>query len=368
MSWLRLRELVRKELRQMFRDPRMARLIFISPILQLVVFGYAVTTDVHNTPTYVVDLDRTQASRSLVATLTAGGYFRVVGRGDRPSDLRHALDYGDALFGLEIPRGFASDLAQGKAEVQILVDGTSANTATTAQGYAVGIVNDFGAKAIPIRGAPAGVELRAQVWYNSNLESRVYNVPATAGIIILLMCLMLTSLSIVRERELGTLEQLMVSPLRPVELILGKTLPVVGVAMVDLFLVSLVATLWFGIPIRGSVVLLVGSSLCYILAGLGMGLLVSTISETQQEAFMTMYLIFLPAMLLSGFMFPVSSMPEAFQSVTLLNPIRYFLETLRGIFLKGAGLDVLWPQVLALAVMGVAALGFATSRFRKRVG
>jgi drug efflux transport system permease protein len=368
MNWLRLREMVRKELRQMFRDPRMARLVFLSPIIQLVVFGYAVTTDVRNTPTYVVDLDQTQESRSLVATLTAGGYFRVVGRSDRPSDLRRVLDQGDALFGLEIPRGFASDLSQGRAVVQILVDGTSANTATTAQGYAVGIVNDFGRKAIPIRGTPSGVELRAQVWYNSNLESRVYNVPATAGIIILLMCLMLTSLSIVRERELGTLEQLMVSPLKPVELILGKTLPVVGVAMIDLLLVSLVATLWFGIPIRGSISLLVLSSLFYVLAGLGMGLLVSTISDTQQEAFMSMYLIFLPAMLLSGFMFPVSSMPVVFQKITLLNPIRYFLETLRSIFLKGAGIGVLWPQVVTLAVMGVVALGFATRRFRKRIG
>jgi ABC-2 type transport system permease protein len=365
MSWLRLRELVRKEVRQMFRDPRMARLIFIAPVLQLVVFGYAVTTDVRHTPLRVVDLDRTSESRALVDAFTASGYFRLESYAARPADLRRTLDRGDAIIALEIPKDFARDLHSGRGRVQVLVDGTSTNTASLAQGYAARIVAAYGARYGPTGGG--GVDLRTQIWYNPNLESRVYNVPATAGVIIMLMCLMLTSLAIVRERELGTLEQLMVSPLRPAELILGKTLPVVLVALVDLLLVSLVATLWFDIPIRGSLTLLLGSSVCYVLAGLGLGLLVSTISSTQQEAFMTMYLVFLPAMLLSGFMFPVSSMPGGFQAVTLINPIRFFLEVVRGIFLKGAGLASLWPQLITLFIMGIVALGFATKRFRKRI-
>ncbi len=372
LNYLRLRELARKEFRQMLRDRRMLRMMFISPMIQLLVFGYAVNTDIRNVPTVVVDHDHSQASRQLQATFTASGYFRIAEAGERSAEMADALDRGRALVGLEIPVGFARELRNGGgARVQIVVDGTNSNTANLARGYASRIVQQFGANAVGTtagRSRAPGVDFRPQIWYNPDLASRVYNVPAVMGTIVLLMCLMLTSLGVVREREMGTLEQLMVSPMHPGELILGKMLPVAIVGIIDLLLVTAVAMLWFGIPMRGSFLLLLGASMVYILAGLGLGLLISTVSNTQQEAFMTMFLVFQPAMLLSGFMFPISSMPKIFQWITLLNPIRYFLEIIRGVFLKGAGVETLWPQMVSLSLMAVVLLTLATRRFRKRIG
>jgi len=356
---------MRKEFRQTLRDPRAKRLVFVAPVVQLLLFGYAVNTDVRNAATFVVDHDRTAESRELVQTLTASGYFRVVGNGSRPVEIVNALDHGDALLGLEIPRGFAADLVSGRgARVQVLVDGTSSNTALVAQGYAGQIITRFG---IERAGGMAarGVDLRARAWYNPNLISRVYNVPGVIGTIMMLMGLLLTSLAVVREREIGTLEQLMVSPLSPAELILGKTLPVVAIALIQLTLITTVALLWFRIPFEGSFVLLLVAALFYILSGLGVGLLISTISATQQEAFMSMFFIFMPLIILSGFMYPIENMPVVFQYLTLLNPMRHFLVVVRGIFLKGAGIAVLWPQLLALAGMGTTLLFVAASRFRK---
>jgi ABC-2 type transport system permease protein len=369
----RLRQMMRKEFRQTLRDPRSARIMFVAPVIQLLLFGYAVNTDVRNTRTFLLDRDRTAESRQLADAVTASGYFTIVGRGERPADLIDALDHGAAIMGIEIPLGFAADLAaERQASIQLLVDGSTANTANVALGYATQIVTRFGlargreilARAGPM-GAPAGVDFRARAWYNPNLESRVYNVPAVMGTIVMMMSLLLTSLAVVREREIGTLEQLMVSPLKPAELILGKTLPVVVIALAQLVLVTAVALLWFGIPFRGSFALLAVAGLCYILSGLGIGLLISTISNTQQEAFMTMFFFFLPAIMLSGFMFPVENMPAVLRYLTLLDPIRHFLEVVRGVFLRGAGWDVLWHQILVLFLMGVTVLWFATTRFRK---
>jgi ABC-2 type transport system permease protein len=366
----RLWQLIRKEFRQMLRDPRSKRMLFLSPMVQLLLFGYAVNTDVRNARTFVVDRDRTSSSRELVQTFAASGYFRITAFGERPADMADALDHGDAVVGLEIPRGFSADLAAGRpAVVQLLVDGTSSNTATVAQGYATQIIGRFGldvARASArMSGTTPGVELRARAWYNPNLISRVYNVPGVIGTIVMLMGLLLTALAIVREREIGTLEQLMVSPLSPAELILGKTLPVVFVAFTDLVLISVIAMLWFHIPMRGSFVLLLFAAVFYIFCGLGLGLLISTVSNTQQEAFMSMFFFFLPAIILSGFMYPIENMPVPVQILTLANPMRHFLVIVRGIFLKGAGFDVLWPQIAILAVMGPLVLAFATSRFRK---
>ena len=365
----RLRQLMRKEFRQMLRDPRSKRMLFVSPIIQLLLFGYAVNTDVRNVKTFVVDHDRTSLSRELVETFQASGYFRVTGTGNRPQELTDALDHGSAVVGIEIPRGFSADLAAGRtAPVQVLLDGTSSNTANIAQGYATQIIQRFGLDkggTAERRNGGRGVDLRARSWYNPDLRSQVYNVPAVIGTIVMLMGLLLTSLAVVREREIGTLEQLMVSPLTPSELILGKTLPVVAVAFADLLLVTVVALLWFHVPLRGSFSLLLLASGFYILSGLGIGLLISTVSNTQQEAFMSMFFFFLPAIILSGFMYPIENMAAFFQYVTLLNPIRHFLVIVRGIFLKGAGWDALWPQITTLAVMGVVVLWFATTRFRK---
>lgn len=373
VHWGRLRALIRKEFRQTLRDPRSKRLIFVAPVVQLMVFGYAVNTDVRNAATIVVDHDRTATSRALVETLTASGYFRLAATGARPTAIVQALDRGDAIVGLEIPRGFSADLSSGRgARVQLVVDGTSSNTALVAMGYAGQIISRFGmqrgtgAQAYGRAGAQGtGVDLRARAWYNPNLLSRVYNVPGVIATIMMLMGLLLTSLGVVREREIGTLEQLMVSPLSPAELILGKTAPVVAIAFIQLSIITTIALLWFRIPFEGSFVLLLAAAFFYLLSALGMGLFISTISDTQQEAFMTMFFIFMPLIILSGFMYPVENMPVGWQYVTLFNPLRHFLIVVRGIFLKGAGLDVLWPQILALAVMGMTILFVAAGRFRK---
>ncbi|MDX1493388.1 MAG: ABC transporter permease [Longimicrobiales bacterium] len=368
LALLRVGKMVVKELRQLFRDPKTKRVIFVSPIIQLILFGYAVNTDVRNVATALVDLDRTPESRELVDAFTASGYFEVVLRSDRPADLERALDHGDAVVALQIPVGYSEALATGRgATVQLLVDGTNSNTATVAQGYAAKIVQELASERAG--GAygldpPAGIDVRARAWFNPSLESRVYNVPAVIGVIVLLMCLLLTAMAVVREREVGTLEQLLVSPLSPAELMLGKTLPVAGVALVQLTLVTAVALLWFDIPLRGSVPALLLAAALFILAGLSLGLFISTVSATQQEAFLAMFLFVLPAIILSGFLYPIETMPDVFQTLTLANPLRHFLEIVRGIFLKGAGVADLSVQFGVLTAMAVGGLVGATRRFR----
>ena len=371
MNLARLARLVRKEFRQMLRDPRSRRMLFISPIIQLMIFGYAVNTDVKNSATMIIDDDRTADSRALIQTLGATGYFDVDKLGSGPADLTRALDRGRVLMGVHIPRGFSADLASGrKTQVQLLVDGSTANTANVALGYATQIITAWGLQQTGRRadgqaGSPIGVDFRVRAWYNPNLESRAYNVPAVMGNIVMMMALLLTSLAVVRERELGTLEQLMVSPLTSGELIVGKTIPATAVALADMVLITTVSLLWFKIPFQGSFLVLGVSSLFFILTGLGVGLMISTISYTQQEAFMSMFLFFLPAMMLSGMMFPVENMPKLLQNLTLLDPIRHYLVIVRGVFLRGAGWEILAPQIVVLMVIGVLTLGFATVRFHK---
>jgi ABC-2 type transport system permease protein len=368
MDRTRVLALVRKEARQLLRDPKTKRFMFGAPIIQLLMFGYAVNTDVNLVPTAVVDHDHTQESRALVDAITAGDYFRIVLRSDRSADIGRALDGGDAMVGIEIPPGFAADLNAGRtSRVQLLLDGSNSNTATVAQGYAARIVQQFGIEHARGRGVSldAGVDLRTRAWFNPSLESQVYNVPAVVGILLLMMGLLLTALSVVRERELGTLEQLMVSPVTPGELILGKTIPVAIITLIDLFLVTTLAVLWFGIPLRGSVFALLLASSLYILTSLGLGLFISTISRTQQEAFMSMFLLLLPCVILSGFMYPIMTMPAFFQFLTLFNPVRWQLEVVRAVFLKGAGVgDILLP-LTALTLMATAVFGAAAARFRK---
>jgi ABC-2 type transport system permease protein len=362
----RVRALVRKELRQIFRDPRTKRIVFASPIIQLLLFGYAVTTDVRDIRLFVVDHDRSAESRALVSALTSSGYFRLSGSSDRPAELARALDHGTAMVGMHVPVGFARDLAAGRgAQVQLLIDGTQSNTATVAQSYAARIVHEYGRRRVA-GVPPGGVRLEPRAWFNPALESRMYNVPAILGVLLLLMCLLLTALAVVRERELGTLDQLMVSPITPGELILGKTIPVALIALVDLALIVAVAVLWFRVPFHGSVIALLLASGVYILATLGLGLFISTISRTQQEAFMTMFLMMLPAVILSGFMYPIDAMPEFFQHLTQLNPVRHFLEVVRGIFLRGDGVAEIWLKLVILTTMAALLLAGAVYRFRMR--
>lgn len=365
-SLARIVFMVRKEFLQVFRDPRMARVLFVAPIVQLMVFGYAVSTDLRHASLHVLDLDGTRESRELVETFEAGGLFRVVGRSRRPAEQNAALDSGEALAAIAIPAGFARDLAAGRARVQLLFDGSSSNQATLAKAYAEQIAQSFAAGRAPGGPAPIVFDARIRAWFNENLESRNYNVPAVLGAILLLICQLLTALAIIRERESGNLEQLMVSPLRPLELILGKTIPFALIGLLDLGLISAVAILHFGVPFRGSALLLIFAAGLFLVCALGIGLLISTLSKTQQEAFLSSFLVFMPAMLLSGFMFPVTSMPQVFQLLTLANPLRHFLEIVRGSFLKGvAAADVL-PQLGALALIGALLIGLSAARFSRR--
>ena len=367
LSPTRVREMLKKELRQMLRDPKIRGSLIAVPIIMLVMFGYAVNTDIRDTTTFVIDHDRTATSRELLEVFESTGYFKIVGRSDRPADLVRALDHGDAAVGIEIPVGFAADVASGQgAQVQIVVDGTDSNSATVALGYAGLIVQQFGLALAAASGTLpiGGIDLRTRAWYNPELESRTYNVPGVIAALILLITLLLTAMSVVREREMGTLDQLLVSPLTPTEFILGKTLPSMLVAFLDLFLVTGIAILWFGIPMRGSFFVLLPAALAFIITGLGFGLLLSSVSKTQQEAFMGMFLVLLPAIILSGFFYPISSMPELFQWLTVLNPVRHFLEIIRAVFLKDAGFLDLWRQYVALTTMAVGVLWVAVVRFR----
>jgi ABC-2 type transport system permease protein len=358
--------IMRKEFRQVFRDERMSRLLFISPVIQLLVFGYAVSTDVRNVSLFVVDHNHTAASRALVDALTSGGYFRVVERSDRSSDLMLALDRGRATMGIEIPPDYSRRLGNRDARVQLLVDGTNSNVATVALGYAEQIVQQHGLATLA-EPPPRPVDLRERAWFNPDLQSRNYNVPGVVATIMLMITMMLTALSVVRERELGTLEQLMVSPMTPGELIAGKTLPFAIIALFDMVVITVIALLWFHVPFLGQAPVLLLGAVLFLLSTLGLGLLISTVSNTQQEAFLTTFMVIMPTMMLSGFMFPVTSMPAVFQWLTLANPLRHYLEIVRAVFLKGAGIDALWRQFTLLFVMGSLMLWFAATRFHKTV-
>lgn len=370
----RIKQMLIKEFIQVFRDPRMKGVIFLMPIVQVLVFGYAVTTDVDHIATAVYDLDHSVASRELVSRFVASGYFEVVEQVNDEARGRAMLDHGEAQAILRMNRGFGEALRAGRtARLQIIVDGTDSNTAGIILDYSSRIAAQFSLKVLAERIArvagtdhePAGVELETRSWFNENLESRNFYVPGVIAIIVMLITLMLTSMAVVREKEIGTMEQIMVTPISSVEFILGKTVPFALIGFADVVLITLIGVFWFEVPIRGSLPLLFASTGLYLMTTLGVGLLISTMSGTQQEAMMTTFFFYFPATLLSGFMFPIANMPEAIQWLTYLNPLRYFLVIVRGIFLKGVGPSVLCPQMAALAVMGMATLWLASRRFSK---
>jgi ABC-2 type transport system permease protein len=370
----RLAHMLTKEFIQVFRDPRMRFVIFVLPAIQMLVFGYAASNDVRDVPTAVFDLDRSAASRELVSRFLGSRYFELVEEVRNEVRARELIDRGDATALLRVNPGFEDDLRAGRtAYVQLILDGTDSNTASIVLDYASRIVRKH-AKALleerraRLQGAISlrpGVELVTRAWFNENLESRMYYVPGVIANLLLIVTLMLTSMAVVREKEIGTIEQIMVTPIRPVEFILGKTLPFAVIGLADVVLISVVGVFWFEVPIRGGpLVLLLGIAL-YLMSTLGAGLLISTVSRTQQQAMMTTFFFAFPAILLSGFAFPIANMPEPVQWLTYANPLRYFLVIVRGVFLKGVGLDVLWPQMLGLAVLGPIALAIAAARFRK---
>jgi ABC-2 type transport system permease protein len=357
--------MVKKEMKQLVRDPKSRPIIFVSPIVQMILLGYAATTDVKDISTMVVDHDNTAESRALVDAFRSTDYFIITKRSERDQDVVAALATGQVQMGLTIPPGFASDMRSGRgASVQTLFDGSDASQATVAQSYASQIAGQFGAKMTGKR-MVGGVELRSRAWFNPSLESKFFNVPAIMGIQILTICLILTAMAVVREREIGTLDQLLVSPITSTEMMLGKTIPVLGIGLFHLLIYTGLTVFQFGVPMRGAFLALLLASLVYILAALALGLLISTVSKTQQEAFMLLILVLLPSVMLSGFISPIESMPKFFQWLTVVNPIRYFLEIVRGVFLKGIGVAELWPQYLTLTFMAGAILITATRRFKR---
>ncbi len=364
----RIRQMVLKEFIQIFRDKRMKAIVFVIPLLQTMVFGYAVTMDVNNIPTVVCDLDNSLASRELIRQFSASGYFEVKRFLSRPDDIRGLLDQSEATVAIQINHGFSSDLHRRiPVSVQLIVDGTDSNTGTVALDYASRIVLKYSKSLLhPGSGNPLRIDVRPRAWYNPELKSKNYNVPGVIAMVIMITSLLLTSMAVVREREMGTMEQLMVTPLRPIELILGKTVPFAIIAFFDMVLVTVFGILVFDIPIRGSLYLLPLSTAIYLLSILGIGLVISTFAQTQQQALMSTFLFYMPAVLLSGFIFPIENMPRIFQYVTYLNPLRYFLVIIRGVFLKGSGFDILWPHMSALLLMGIVVLALSTLRFRKR--
>ena len=379
--WERIRVILRKEFIQALREPRMRVLLFVPPVLQLMVFGFAVNLDVDHARIAWMDMDRTPESRDLRARFEGSGRFDVVALPRNEGEVRTLLDRSGVEAVIRVLPNFARDLARGRsAQVQILSDGTNSNTASLVSSYAGQIIAQYSSDALKTRqngllltrspATPANLSLpqvraRSRVWFNPDLHSRNYFVPGVIVNIITMVTLMLTALAIVREKEIGTMEQLMVTPMRPIELMLGKTLPFAIVGLVDVFLVTSAALLIFHIPLRGSVLLLLVCAVLYLLTSLGAGLFLSTVSQTQQQAMMAAFFFFMPAFMLSGFAFPIHNMPVAVQYLTYLNPLRYFMEIVRGIFLKGVGIAVLWPQMACLAVYGISVLTLSAMRFRK---
>jgi ABC-2 type transport system permease protein len=367
----RVKHLVIKEFIQSFRVKRTIFFLFVTPVIQILVFGYVATMDVENIPTALYDLDRSSESRELARRLESSGYFTIIRSPRSPGELRELIDRGKVLCALQINRDFGKDLRKGvPTEVQVIVDGTDSNTGLIAMGYINLITAQFGKAMLgpKVKTALSTIDVRPRVWYNPALRSRNYMLPGVIALILMLMCLILTSMSVVREREVGTMEQLMVTPIRPAELMLGKTIPTVIIAYFDTFLITAVGVFWFGVPIRGTLPLLVLCTGAYLLSVLGIGLFISTISRTQQQALMAAFFFLMPAILLSGFVTPIENMPAVFRCITYASPLRYFLVIVRGIFLKGVGISVLWPQIAALLGIGVAILALSATRFKKRLG
>ena len=365
-----------KEVLELRQDPRIFSIIFIAPIIQLAILGYAATTDVRNVPIVIVDADRSPASQTLISRFSASGIFRTVAVVASTDRVDPYLESGEAWMALSIPAKYGNDIAAGRpATLQLVADGSDASSTNIALGYAGNLVAGYAqdlmqarASAMPGGVSVGGIDPRVRVWFNPTIESRYFMLPGIFALLLLVVTSNLSSMAVVRERENGTLEQLNVTPLGRVQLIFGKLLPYAVIGMIDAMIVLTVIVFWFHVPLRGSFWLLVGMSLVYLLTTLGLGLFISTISNTQQQAMMTSTFFFMtPMMYLSGFVFPIENMPSWIQPLTYLIPLRYFVIILRGIFLKGVGLETLWPQALALFAWGAVILTLAVLRSSKRL-
>jgi ABC-2 type transport system permease protein len=366
-----------KELIQVFRDKRTRFVLFGPPLIQMLIFGYAASYEIRHVGTVVLDLDHSQESRDLVSRVAATPYFDLQRQLSRPEEIREAIDRGQATMALQINAGFAQRLRKGQpAPLQLIVDATNSNTALIAVGY----MNQIGARfatdyrldrlrrlSPQLELLAPSVQLEPRPWYNPDLRSQWFFVPGVIGSLTMVVVINLTAFAIVREREIGTLEQIMVTPIRPVEFILGKTLPFFLIGLVDVALIGTLGTLWFHIPFRGHIVVLLVGTVLFLFCMLGTGLFISTVSSTQQQSMVTAFFFIMPAIVFSGFGFPISVMPEWLQLATYASPLRYFLVVLRGVYLKGTGFNVLWPQMMGMAILGTVLLAVSVIRFRKTI-
>ncbi len=371
----RLVSIVRKEFIQLFRDKRMLALILVIPLVQLFLLGYASNTDLRDVPMAVFDQSHSAAARALLDAYRVTDYFKLAYFAGSEAELRHLIETGQVALGLIIPPDYAMQLRVGQAQVALIVDGSDAAKATTALSVSQLIAQNHATQILSARLAHSGLDLKLQlplelrptVWYNPDMVSAYFMIPGVIGMILYAITAILTATAVVRERERGTIEQLIVTPIRPWELVVGKILPYVMLGLFDAAEVIAVGHWWFGVPVRGSLLLIALVSALFLFSGLGIGLFASTIANTQQEAMLTVFMTLLPAIWLAGFLFPLDNMPPILQAVSSVIPLRYFMNIIRVLLLKGVGLESIQRDVLALVIFGVVIMGAAALRFRKRL-
>lgn len=374
----RIRHIIRKEFIQVWRDKKLRFFLIFPPLVQLITYGYVVNFDIKHVATAIFDESRSMESRDLINRFRSTEWFEVKYYLNSQKEMLDLIDRGQITMAVWIQWDFAKKLREGKSgQIQVIVDATDSNAALIVTRYAGTVIGDYSQEQLNARlqrrgaawlgrlSTPLAIEPRA--WFNPNLISRYSMVPGVIAMVVLLLSLMLTALAVVREKEIGTLEQILVTPIRPMELMLGKTIPFVLISMADVLLVTGVGILWFEVPFRGSIAVLLLGTLTFLFNSVGLGLLISTISSTQQQAMMAGNLFLTPAILLSGLIFPIANMPVFFQYLTMLNPLMYFVIVVQGIFLKGAGVALLWPEMLSMTVLGLAMLTLAVARFRRHV-
>ncbi len=369
----RLLAVIRKEFLHIRRDPRTLGIMFLMPVVQMILLGYVATTNIEHLSTVVLDRDRTPQSRELIDAYRASNYFDITYYVDEEAGLLQLLDSGKARAGMIIPAGYGEQLLGGRRlQIAVLIDGSDPNVSNVALAAAQTVGQALSVKVIQRQlgmaaSAASGLEVRPRVLYNPEMKSSSYMIPALVGLILQYLTTLFTALAIVREREQGTIEQLIVTPIRSYELVVGKVVPYVAVAFFDLGEVLMIGVFWFGVPIRGSIALLLGLSLLFLFTSLGLGLFISSVAQTQQEAMFLSFFILLPSIFLSGFFFPLEAMPTALQVVSYTIPLRYFLIIVRSIVLKGVGITTLTNEVIALCIFGPVIMGLATRSFRKRL-
>jgi ABC-2 type transport system permease protein len=372
-----IKHIITKEFLQFKRDPKMFAIILVAPVIQLIFLGYAVNMDVNNVTTVLFDQDRSQKSRELIERFEASGYFEFVDYVTSYDQVEEHINDGDAMLGIVIPYDFEESIGRGaSANLQTIIDASDGNKASITMGYIQQIAAKYSGKLLVdmmnkrgmTQQLSGNVDAELRAWYNPELKTRVFMVPAIVGLLLSLITLILTSLAIVKEKEVGTLEQIIVTPIKPIELLIGKLVPfaILGFAAIAIVLSAMAVV--FGIAVQGSILFLFFSSFIYILSTLGLGLFVSTISKTQQQAMMlAMFLVLMPMIFLSGFAFPIVNMPPIIQGLTYFVPLRYFMTIIRGVIIKGVGFAELWPQVVVLFVFGILIMGLSARRFQKRL-